>query len=85
MSVSNNEMYNALHSDCGYGINVASGSAFVNITHNHIENCRHTVTGNSDERKSLDRDVFIANNTLIGAKVTGANVVDAHENARTSF
>ncbi len=78
VSVSNNEMYNALHSDCGYGINVASGSAFVTITHNHIENCRHTVTGNSDERKSLDRDVFIANNTLIGAKVTGAIVVDAH-------
>jgi len=78
VSVNNNEIYNALHHDCGYGINVASGSAFVNITHNHIENCRHTITGNSDEHKSLDRDVFITNNTLIGAEVTGANVVDAH-------
>jgi PKD repeat protein len=78
VSVNNNEIYNALHPNCGYGINVASGSAFVNISHNYIENCRHTITGNSDERKSLDRDVFITDNTLIGAKVTGANVVDAH-------
>ena len=64
--------------DCGYGVNVASGSAFVNIDHNHIENCRHAITGNSDERKSLNRDVFIADNTLIGANVRGSWVVDAH-------
>ena len=78
VSVNNNEMYNALHSDCGYGVNVASGSAFVNIDHNHIENCRHAITGNSDERKSLVRDVYIADNTLIGANVRGSWVVDAH-------
>ena len=78
VSINNNEMYNAIHHDCGYGVNVASGSAFVNISNNHIENCRHTITGNSDERQSLNRDVFIADNTLIGAKVRGSWVVDAH-------
>jgi PKD repeat protein len=78
VSVNNNEMYNSIYPGSGYGINVASGSAFVNIEHNHIENCRHTITGNSDERKSLNRDVFIADNTLIGAKVRGSWVVDAH-------
>ena len=79
VSVNNNQIYNALHHDCGYGINVASGSAFVNISHNHIENCRHTISGNSDELKSLNRDVFIADNTLIGAEtVRGSWVVDAH-------
>ena len=62
-------MYNSLHPECGYGVNVASGSAFVNIDHNHIENCRHAVTGNSAELKSLNRDVFIADNTLIGANI----------------
>jgi len=72
VSINNNEIYNSLHSNCGYGVNVASGSAFVNIDHNHIENCRHAITGNSDERKSLNRDVFIADNTLIGANVRGS-------------
>ena len=54
------------------------GSAFVKVDHNYIENCRHAITGNSAERKSLNRDVFIANNTLVGANITGSNVVDAH-------
>jgi hypothetical protein len=64
-SVKNNEIYNALHNDCGYGVDVSSGSAFVNISNNHIENCRHAITGNSAERKSLNRDVFITDNTLM--------------------
>ncbi|MDD4521736.1 MAG: PKD domain-containing protein [Methanosarcina sp.] len=78
VSVNNNEIYNSLRPGSGYGVNVASGTAFVNIEHNHIENCRHAVTGNSAELKSLNRDVFIAENTLIGANITGSNVVDAH-------
>jgi PKD repeat protein len=78
VSVNNNEMYNSLRPGSGYGVNAASGSAFINIEHNHIENCRHAVTGNSAELKSLNRDVLIADNTLIGAKITGSNVVDAH-------
>ncbi len=78
VSVNNNEIYNSLRPGSGYGVAVWSGSAFVNIEHNHIENCRHTVTGNSAELKSLSRDVYIANNTLIGANITGSNVVDAH-------
>ncbi|MFZ2498413.1 PKD domain-containing protein [Methanosarcina sp.] len=78
VSINNNEIYNSTHSNCGYGVNVASGSALVNIDHNHIENCRHAITGNSDERKSLNRDVVIADNTLKGANVRGSWVVDAH-------
>ena len=76
--VKNNEIYNSLLYGSGYGVDVSSGSAFVNIDHNHIENCRHTVTGNSAELKSLNRDIFIADNTLIGANITGSAVVDAH-------
>ncbi len=78
VSVKNNEIYNSLRPGSGYGVDVSSGSAFVNIDHNHIENCRHAITGNSAELKSLNRDVFIADNTLIGANITGSNVVDAH-------
>ncbi len=78
VNVNNNEMYNCLKPGSGYGVNAASGTAFVNIEHNHIENCRHAVTGNSAELKSLNRDIFITDNTLIGAKIVGSNVVDAH-------
>ncbi|MDQ1251657.1 MAG: hypothetical protein QG646_765 [Euryarchaeota archaeon] len=78
VSVNNNEMYNSVRPGSGYGVNVASGSAFVNVTNNYIKNCRHAVTGNSAELKSLNRDVFIAYNTMIGANITGSNVVDAH-------
>ncbi|MFZ2497965.1 disaggregatase related repeat-containing protein [Methanosarcina sp.] len=78
VSVNNNEIYNSLHPGCGYGVNAASGSAFINIENNHIENCRHAITANSAELKSLNRDVFIADNTLIGASIVGSNVVDAH-------
>ncbi len=78
VSINNNEIYNSLHPGCGYGVNAASGSAFINIENNHIENCRHAITANSAELKSLNRDIFIADNTLIGANITGSNVVDAH-------
>ena len=78
VNVNNNEIYNSLLPGSGYGVNVASGTALVNIENNHIENCRHAITANSAELKSLNRDVFIADNTLIGAKIVGSNVVDAH-------
>jgi PKD repeat protein len=78
VDVNNNEIYDCLKPGSGYGVNVASGSAFVNIEQNHIENCRHAITGNSAELKSLNRDVFIAENTLLGAKIAGSDVVDAH-------
>ncbi len=78
VNVNNNKIYNALLPGSGYGVDVSSGSAFVNIDHNHIENCRHSITGNSAELKSLNRDIFIADNTLIGANITGSAVVDAH-------
>ncbi|MDD4249650.1 MAG: right-handed parallel beta-helix repeat-containing protein, partial [Methanosarcina sp.] len=78
VDVNNNEIYDCLKPGSGYGVNTASGSAFVNIEHNHIENCRHAITGNSAELKSLNRDVIIADNTLIGAQIAGSDVVDAH-------
>jgi PKD repeat protein len=78
VNVSNNEIYNSLLPGSGYGVNVASGSAFVNIDHNHIENCRHAITGNTAERKSLNRDVIIIDNTLIGGKIDGSCVIDSH-------
>ncbi|RPJ79525.1 MAG: PKD domain-containing protein [Alphaproteobacteria bacterium] len=78
LNVNNNEIYNSLRPGSGYGVNVASGSAFVNINHNHIENCRHAITGNSAERKSLNRDVLITDNTLIGGKIDGSSVIDSH-------
>ncbi|AKB75796.1 hypothetical protein MSLAZ_2535 [Methanosarcina lacustris Z-7289] len=78
VNVNNNEIYDCLKPGSGYGVNAASGSAFIYIDHNHIENCRHAITGNSAELKSLNRDVFITDNTLIGANIIGANVVDAH-------
>ena len=80
VDISNNEIYNSLLPGSGYGVNVASGSALVNIENNYIENCRHAITANSAELKSLNRDIFITDNTLIGAKITGSNVIDAHAN-----
>ena len=78
VDVNNNEIYNSLLPGSGYGVNVASGSAFVNIDQNHIENCRHAITGNTAELKSLNRDVLIADNTLIGANIPGSSVIDSH-------
>nr|WP_155398204.1 PKD domain-containing protein [Methanosarcina barkeri] len=78
VNINNNGIYNSLLPGSGYGVNVASGSAFVNIDHNHIENCRHAITGNTAERKSLNRDVFITDNTLIGGNIAGSSVVDSH-------
>jgi hypothetical protein len=78
MTVDNNKISNSLLPGSGYGVAVWSGSAFVNITNNYIENCRHAVTCNTDERISLDRNVYVANNELHGASIGGSNVVDAH-------
>lgn len=78
VDVKNNEIYDSLFPGSGYGVAVWSGSAFVNIENNRIENCRHTITGNTNERKSLNRDVVITNNILKGANISGANVIDAH-------
>lgn len=78
MTVDNNKISNCLLPGSGYGVAVWSGSAFVNITNNYIENCRHAVTCNTDERISLDRNVYVANNELHGASIGGSNVVDAH-------
>lgn len=78
VDVNNNEIYNSILPGSGYGVAVWSGSAFVNIGDNYIENCRHAITANTNEHKVLNRDIFIANNTLIGASINGVNVVDSH-------
>ncbi|MGB9930115.1 MAG: PKD domain-containing protein [Methanosarcina sp.] len=78
IDVNNNEIYNSLLPGSGYGVAVCSGSAFIKIEKNHIENCRHAITGNSAETRSLNRDILIAENTLIGAKIDGSAVIDSH-------
>lgn len=78
ISVKNNEIYNSLLPGSGYGVSICSGSAFVNVKHNHIENCRHAITGNTAEIKSLNRDIFIIDDTLIGEKIDRPTVVDSH-------
>lgn len=62
----------------GYGVGVWSGSAHFTIANNRIENCRHCVTGNSDERVSLVRDVTVSHNDLTGASIPGSHAIDAH-------
>ena len=81
VDASNNEIYNCLKPGSGYGVGVWSGTAFANIENNHIENCRHAVTGNTDERISLVRDVVVTKNYMVGANIAGANVIDAHNMA----
>lgn len=78
VSIKNNEIYNSAMPGSGYGVGIWSGTAFVDIQNNYIENCRHDITGNTDERVTLIRDVYIANNVLVGGTVVGANVIDAH-------
>lgn len=73
-----NKIYNCLKSGSGYGVGIWSGTAVANIHHNRIENCRHAVTQNSDEKSTLTRNVQVHHNTLIGATIDGANVIDSH-------
>lgn len=74
----NNDIHDGIKSGSGYGVGVWSGSAFIDIFNNHIENCRHCVTINTDETVSLTRKTTVHHNTLIGASITTSNVVDAH-------
>ena len=78
VDVNNNEIYNSILPGSGYGVGVWSASAFVDINNNHIENCRHDITGNTAERKALNRAVEISDNTLIGASIDGSHAIDAH-------
>lgn len=73
-----NIIKNCLLAGSGYGVSVWNGSAYTDISHNHIENCRHCVTANASEYLALVRDVVVDNNTLIGSNITGANALDAH-------
>ncbi|MCB5288278.1 MAG: hypothetical protein LHW64_10825, partial [Candidatus Cloacimonetes bacterium] len=78
VDVNNNEIYNSILPGSGYGVGVWSASAFVDINNNQIENCRHAITGNTDERKALNRDVEIYENKIIGANIETSHAIDAH-------
>ena len=78
VNVTNNKIYNCLKPGSGYGVGVWSGTAFAYIENNHIENCRHCITGNTAEWKALNRDILISNNTLIGASIEGSHAIDSH-------
>ena len=78
VDASNNEIYNCIKPGSGYGVGVWSGTAFANIENNYIENCRHAISGNTDERKALNRDVEISDNTIIGANIGTSHAIDAH-------
>ncbi|AKB71733.1 hypothetical protein MSMAC_1843 [Methanosarcina mazei C16] len=78
MDVNNNKIYNSILSGSGYGVGAWSGSAFINIHNNYIENCRHCITGNTNERRTLIRDITISDNEIVGAAIEGSNAIDAH-------
>lgn len=78
VDVINNEIYDSILPGSGYGVAVCSGTAHVTIDNNYIKNCRHAITGNTDERKSLSRNIKISNNTIFGASIDDSNAVDAH-------
>ena len=78
VEVSGCDIRNSIKSGSGYGVGAWSGSANIDIHDNYIENCRHCITGNTNERLTLLRDISIHDNELIGATIEGANPVDAH-------
>ena len=78
VEASNNEIKDCLRPGSGYGVGIWSGTAYTLIENNKILNCRHCVTGNTDERISLIRGVTITGNYMTGGELAGANVVDAH-------
>jgi Right handed beta helix region len=78
VKASGNEIHDCVKPGSGYGIAFWSGTAFAVADNNKIYNCRHCITGNTDERISLVRGVTISNNHMEGGELTGANVVDAH-------
>jgi len=73
-----NDIQDCTKAGSGYGIGIWSGTAYADIYSNHIENCRHCITMNSDRIDTLTRGVRIHHNTLIGGLLTDALVIDAH-------
>lgn len=76
--IQNNWVYNSNLAGSGYGISVWNASAFIDISHNYVENCRHCVTMNASEWLALIRDVYVTHNTFIGGTAVGSNVIEAH-------
>lgn len=78
-TIKNCKVYDGLMPGNGYGYCVADGSAYCSIVRNYAENCRHTVCLTAVQFKTLNREITISGNTLIGADITDSNVVDSHE------
>lgn len=77
-TVQDNRIYNAVKPGSGYGVAIWSGSSYAKIFNNYIENCRHTVSSNEADYFTLNRELYVFNNTLVGGSLAGAEVVDAH-------
>ena len=63
----------------GYGISMWSGTAYADIHDNHVENCRHCISVNSDSTNTLNRRIHIHHNFILGGEITGAQPLDAHQ------
>jgi hypothetical protein len=77
-SIHDNKIYNAVKPGSGYGVAIWSGSSYVKIFNNYIKNCRHCISSNEADYYTLNRELYVYKNTLIGGSLTGAEVVDAH-------
>jgi len=75
----NNKVYNNILPGSGYGIGLWSGIAHAEVFSNHLENSRHCITCNTDERNSLLRGINIHHNTMIPSPTNDSSfAVDTH-------
>jgi len=79
-TIEKSKFSDAYSTGLGYGVVVMDASAFVNISGNNIEICRHCVSSGETVAKGLNRGIVIAKNHLKGANLSSqtANVIDAH-------
>lgn len=78
--IENNEIYNSVRPGNGYGVSIYDGSAYITVKNNYIKNCRHCImSGASSEYNSLNRDITITKNVLIGGNGQDFFVIDSHE------
>ncbi|MDY0388584.1 MAG: PKD domain-containing protein, partial [Methanolobus sp.] len=73
-----NDVRNCIKPGSGYGIGIWSGTAHSEVYSNYLENCRHTITLNSDRLDTLIRDAYIHHNDCTGGTIPGSLVIDAH-------
>lgn len=67
----------------GYGISINNGSAFTNVHHNTITQCRHCIAhGASVVPFGQPRDSLISNNFFLGSTIS--SVIDAHPSVESA-